>query len=540
VAGSEIEKTNELLQAIGLALEKKLDSRNAVEMVKSGNIPKIKITNKTVVKNHVNKKEAAAVSKPNKVANGTIGKDDKAKVKSVAGGIKTNKPAITSNSKKIPENNLAKVKEKSGKDKPIKPGAIKPTGNKAAAAAPTTTSKSSTQNKKDTKTEKSKEKETVPIEPIVPIEALSNGHVDKVKEPAEEPEKNKSFENLALGEEIIDEKPVDDIPSLPEPPIEPVISMSLEQQFEPKVESSRLLNFKRSGTQDELSAIIDAEAEMRKTEKKAKRSANHNQRPRLSSENESENLNEKLSDDAKIDQNSNSVTDIKSNESTTKPLFSPPVSQSENKASRHSSIEKADETPPIQEKSRTARKSSKEKVEQNTPVRGNTRTIRQASMEVTPTVKERPSYVRQPTEIDKTAIRPRTSLRPPSVRPPSARPAAPRRREKNIEIILQPEETVKLGAINVKMESFNTDLDDDGDNLIIIEDPTVVQDNLTQDSGIFSTGTNASSDLSGQQQGHLVQQILETQTQFSNMNEAVTGEDGQRKTEIVGCFQHLK
>lgn len=34
--------------------------------------------------------------------------------------------------------------------------------------------------------------------------------------------------------------------------------------------------------------------------------------------------------------------------------------------------------------------------------------------------------------------RPRTSLRPPSARPPSARPGAPRRRDKNIEIILQP------------------------------------------------------------------------------------------------------
>uniref|UniRef100_A0A8W7PM26 TRAF3-interacting protein 1 n=1 Tax=Anopheles coluzzii TaxID=1518534 RepID=A0A8W7PM26_ANOCL len=66
-----------------------------------------------------------------------------------------------------------------------------------------------------------------------------------------------------------------------------------------------------------------------------------------------------------------------------------------------------------------------------------------------------------------TVMRPRTSLRPPSVRPPSARPGAPRRKEKNVEVILQPNETQKLGEINVKMEVFNSELlDDDGENLI--------------------------------------------------------------------------
>ncbi|EDS29134.1 conserved hypothetical protein [Culex quinquefasciatus] len=108
-------------------------------------------------------------------------------------------------------------------------------------------------------------------------------------------------------------------------------------------------------------------------------------------------------------------------------------------------------------------------------------------------------------------MRPRTSLRPPSVRPPSARPGAPRRKEKNVEIVLQPNETTKLGEINVKMEVFNNELlDDDGENLIVIEDPTQV-DNL------YGGGSEGQEVKEEQDQGHLVQQILETQKEFSNI-----------------------
>ncbi|XP_049532146.1 TRAF3-interacting protein 1 [Anopheles darlingi] len=131
-----------------------------------------------------------------------------------------------------------------------------------------------------------------------------------------------------------------------------------------------------------------------------------------------------------------------------------------------------------------------------------------------------------------TVLRPRTSLRPPSVRPPSARPGAPRRKEKNVEVILQPNEMQKLGDINVKMEVFNSELlDDDGENLIVIEDPISTVDDVYGGIGgvgaIGSAGMTDGDELStqhlGQQgqgqeehQGHLVQQILETQKEFSN------------------------
>lgn len=118
-----------------------------------------------------------------------------------------------------------------------------------------------------------------------------------------------------------------------------------------------------------------------------------------------------------------------------------------------------------------------------------------------------PSYIRKKSGDDKNH-QVRTTLRPPSVRPASARPGAPRRRDKNIEIILQPEEIVKLGEINVKVES--PELEDDGENLVIIEDPEI-QD---KDELLKNKNTELNDDTI--QQGHLVQQILETQNEFKN------------------------
>ncbi|XP_053670471.1 TRAF3-interacting protein 1 [Anopheles nili] len=134
-----------------------------------------------------------------------------------------------------------------------------------------------------------------------------------------------------------------------------------------------------------------------------------------------------------------------------------------------------------------------------------------------------------------TVMRPRTSLRPPSVRPPSARPGAPRRKEKNVEVILQPNETQKLGDINVKMEVFNSELlDDDGENLIVIEDPTTVDEVYV--GGVGESGQTRDEAAHAQQpehedqQGLLVQQILDTQKEFSNH----TGNDSEmlRKVDL--------
>ena len=129
---------------------------------------------------------------------------------------------------------------------------------------------------------------------------------------------------------------------------------------------------------------------------------------------------------------------------------------------------------------------------------------------------------------DQTSLvnRPRTSLRPPSARPPSARPGAPRRRDKNIEIILQPNDQIKMSGIQVKLETFG-DLDDDGDNLVIIENPNAINDavneqetNLTESEKMMQN-----EDI---EQGHLVQQILETQKELIQNDDS-----GHRKSDKV-------
>lgn len=137
--------------------------------------------------------------------------------------------------------------------------------------------------------------------------------------------------------------------------------------------------------------------------------------------------------------------------------------------------------------------------------------------------------------------RPRTSLRPPSARPQSSRPAAPRRRDKNVEIVLQPDESIKLANISVKMESFTKELEDDGENLIIIEDPSATGENLNfLDSRLTKDLSKESTDTVNSQEdhGHLVQQILETEKNF----ESALGMDGieMKKTEIVSFCISLR
>lgn len=133
------------------------------------------------------------------------------------------------------------------------------------------------------------------------------------------------------------------------------------------------------------------------------------------------------------------------------------------------------------------------------------------------------SYKRESFESQ---ARPRTSLRPPSARPASSRPAAPRRRDKNVEIVLQVDETMKLGDINVKMETFTKELEDDGENLVIIEDSTVVSDSFMTER----LSRHSSAEVNEDEQGKLVQQIRETEKNFEG---ALGMEATGKRTEIV-------
>lgn len=130
--------------------------------------------------------------------------------------------------------------------------------------------------------------------------------------------------------------------------------------------------------------------------------------------------------------------------------------------------------------------------------------------------------------------RPRTSLRPASVRPASARPGAPRRRERNVQVYLPPDEATLAAAASTKLnaasgDAFGLDLDADDDQLIVVEDASMMgvgghtADNAAGQTTAIGIGfSNGIDDTDGQQHGHLVQQILQTQKNFNeNDNEQV-------------------
>lgn len=134
----------------------------------------------------------------------------------------------------------------------------------------------------------------------------------------------------------------------------------------------------------------------------------------------------------------------------------------------------------------------------------------------------------EPTKVPETRplIRPRTSLRPPSVRPASARPGAPRKRDRNIEVVLQPDETTRLGDINVKVEQFNAALRDDEENLIIIEDGPEMDGIAELQPRDEQPMVDPTAD---EDHGHLVKQILETQKGLTGLETDRPSSAGQLK-----------
>lgn len=126
------------------------------------------------------------------------------------------------------------------------------------------------------------------------------------------------------------------------------------------------------------------------------------------------------------------------------------------------------------------------------------------------TVETNPSSAVTVVESVKAVVRPRTSLRPPSVRPASARPGAPRRRDRNVEVVIQPDANIQLGDINVTVEQFKSAVlnDDDDDSLIVIEDALLEQSTGTDLQGTSTLAADADN------QGQLVKQILESQKEF--------------------------
>lgn len=114
--------------------------------------------------------------------------------------------------------------------------------------------------------------------------------------------------------------------------------------------------------------------------------------------------------------------------------------------------------------------------------------------------------------------KPVTALRSAAIRPVSARPSAPRRRDRNVKQILQ-HDSFMHEPIEAK-KSDKKDLIsefDDVENIIITD--------IIQSTTTAAGHTDAIDKIADGKQGHLVQQILETQTVFMNAdNDAKHGE----------------
>lgn len=127
---------------------------------------------------------------------------------------------------------------------------------------------------------------------------------------------------------------------------------------------------------------------------------------------------------------------------------------------------------------------------------------------------ERSSLLESSTKSLDTANRPasksRPALRSAAVRPISARPSAPRRRDRNVRQILHTESFIQEpnSQQNNKTNKKNAIPEfDDADNIVITE---TIQDNISLlDENVANN--EIPTDIDGKQ-GHLVQQILETQT----------------------------
>lgn len=130
---------------------------------------------------------------------------------------------------------------------------------------------------------------------------------------------------------------------------------------------------------------------------------------------------------------------------------------------------------------------------------------------------ERSTLVEASTKSLDAANRPssksRPALRSAAVRPISARPSAPRRRDRNVRQILHTESFIQEpnSQQNSKANKKNAIPEfDDADNIVITE---TIQDNISLlDENVANNNNNdITTDIDGKQ-GHLVQQILETQT----------------------------
>lgn len=451
VAGQEPERTNELLQLIGLALMQKISSAEAVKMVRNNEIPKSNKISATKPSKVIKQSSIDSVKTKSKSS-------DDAKITT----LKDNNKIIQKVKESKDRNNEKQVKERKEKDAKI-----------------------SRDGKKSTKDVRVSEK--VKSEKV----RTKNGTEVKkstVKSIKEEPEIKRPIEAVAEvnnGDEDVEQK------DLMGEAIETTNDNGdLHKSFEPEIVSVQIQSGLSKPQMEQGVNHAAVNGDVPEKHKSARRSGKKVEKlpAEENDDNEASSAGKMDVPEAMPQVTSNGDDLVEPNEI----VQDADTETKESKSSRRTS-KKDRETFPTNEAHRTANKAVDS---------------RSNSIDAT----EIPSIPR-----------PRTSLRPPSVRPASARPGAPRRRDRNVEIILQPDGNLPKPGVNIKIDPLNAELDDDGENLVIIEDAS----NQSTDNKFGIDTLNENDD---EQQGRLVQQILETQKEFLKIDEDPSEK---RRTETV-------
>ncbi|KAM7363916.1 intraflagellar transport 54 isoform 2-T2 [Cochliomyia hominivorax] len=473
VAGHEPEKTNELLQLMGEIIEKNLDWQAAVEKVLAGKTPQKETPRKP--KDNTNKTTKDTKTKDKSKEKESKNKDPKA--------IKT-----TSNSKTVtPVNKDEKTKINKTKDK--------------ISTKPMTKEKSSKASKEPDKPLKKSTKETSngklklnKTESIVSSKSPSTANTQESKEQLKS--KEKEFECKHEEENVQTKEPE-------------LINATAREISNSRIhnEISNINKISDSAVIQQDSLPQDHSEEVPKITEKPKKSSAKSRKS--SAQNKMvESFGEKIQDKGikileltnqeKSESSETAATASLKQETSTSSINPQPQHPQQQQSQKHENINSNQSQSPTSPPQPQSQKQSSPPVSLTNELKGESTFTRENSKE---------SSSNQSSLVN----RPRTSLRPPSARPPSARPGAPRRRDKNIEIILQPNDQIKMSNIQVKLETFG-DLDDDGENLVIIENPNTndytnnQQTNLTESEKIMQDAAI--------EQGHLVQQILETQKEL--------------------------
>lgn len=460
VAGLEADKTNELLLAIGKAIDRKIDTTEAVALVKHGNVSstprkesKTTKTSKTQSKSDPRKvkketKETAATKK----TKSTVGSDGKTAKKSDSNAkVSKQSSKESTDSKKAKAKSPTKIKEK--EKRPIK---------KEEKNAEKNVEKSANVEVAQQKTEAPQ------------TNGFNSNDVIENHEPKPNETKIKSAEMIVKQNElpkqpsvVNDEKSSDKREKTPKTP---------EKRVKETVEIDKIEMKKAERETLKSSASL----ERKKSDGSA---SNDSQLPAMAQE-KTENAAEKIEQVEKVDRHSSD-----------KP--------------RSSRIKRSHSKPDIEKPMENGTAKSEEKFK--------------SSQSVDKLIER--SHGKANDTNGKQSKPPRTALRSAAARPISARPSAPRRRDRNVRQIIHTESFVQDSGDSSKTDKKTHIPEfDDADNIVITE---TIPDNISAiDDSIVN---NVEGEIDGKQ-GHLVQQILETQT-------AILKSDAKNNVSAVNCPQ---